>query len=207
MIKKSKVFNDPVHGHIELHPLAVAIVDTPQFQRLRDLLQVGPTYYVFPGIVFRRRFTLFVLSSTAPTTQGHHIVDFHILLVLAILLDNMLKNYKKPCRWIRYPERNSRSRRSTRFAFKSRDCVTISDMVLCLIPMMDNLWGNWDMIVRIGLMNMRVLICWIIWSNRIKDWEKLSSRTVLPIRIYISSRSWSLYVLCHDFIFLKNTHT
>lgn len=48
-MKKSKVFNDPVHGHIELHPLAVAIVDTPQFQRLRDLLQVGPTYYVFPG--------------------------------------------------------------------------------------------------------------------------------------------------------------
>ena len=58
MKKKSKVFNDPVHGHIELHPLAVAIVDTPQFQRLRDLLQVGPTYYVFPGNrFFRRRFT------------------------------------------------------------------------------------------------------------------------------------------------------
>eukprot|EP00938_MAST-03A_sp_MAST-3A-sp1_P000929 g929.t1 len=54
MIKKSKVFNDPVHGHIELHPLAVAIVDTPQFQRLRDLLQVGPTYYVFPGASHRR---------------------------------------------------------------------------------------------------------------------------------------------------------
>lgn len=47
--KKVKVFNDPVHGHVEIHPLAVAIVDTPHFQRLRDLLQVGPTYFVFPG--------------------------------------------------------------------------------------------------------------------------------------------------------------
>eukprot|EP00939_MAST-03C_sp_MAST-3C-sp1_P002569 g2569.t1 len=51
---KPKVFNDPVHGHVELHPLAVAIVDTPQFQRLRDLLQVGPTYFVFPGASHRR---------------------------------------------------------------------------------------------------------------------------------------------------------
>lgn len=48
-MESAKIFNDPVHGHIELHPLCVAIVDTPQFQRLRELLQVGPTSYVFPG--------------------------------------------------------------------------------------------------------------------------------------------------------------
>ena len=36
-----QVFNDPVHGHIELHPLCAKIVDTPQFQRLRDLKQLG----------------------------------------------------------------------------------------------------------------------------------------------------------------------
>eukprot|EP00944_MAST-04C_sp_MAST-4C-sp1_P008958 g8958.t1 len=51
---KEKVFNDPIHGHVTLHPLCCSIVDTPQFQRLRDLLQVGPSYFVFPGASHRR---------------------------------------------------------------------------------------------------------------------------------------------------------
>ncbi|XP_051250959.1 deoxynucleoside triphosphate triphosphohydrolase SAMHD1 [Dicentrarchus labrax] len=38
---KSKVFNDPIHGHMELHPLLVKIIDTPQFQRLRNIKQLG----------------------------------------------------------------------------------------------------------------------------------------------------------------------
>lgn len=49
-----KVFNDPVHGHIELHPLCAKIVDTPQFQRLRDLKQLGGCYLVFPGASHNR---------------------------------------------------------------------------------------------------------------------------------------------------------
>jgi deoxynucleoside triphosphate triphosphohydrolase SAMHD1 len=50
----AKVFNDPVHGHYELHPLCVAVIDTPQFQRLRDLQQLGGVYLVFPGGSGRR---------------------------------------------------------------------------------------------------------------------------------------------------------
>ncbi|XP_046707250.1 deoxynucleoside triphosphate triphosphohydrolase SAMHD1-like isoform X1 [Silurus meridionalis] len=49
-----KVFNDPVHGHIELHPLLVKIIDTPQFQRLRNIKQLGGAYYVFPGASHNR---------------------------------------------------------------------------------------------------------------------------------------------------------
>ncbi|XP_023931442.1 deoxynucleoside triphosphate triphosphohydrolase SAMHD1-like [Lingula anatina] len=49
-----KVFNDPIHGHIELHPLCVRIIDTPQFQRLRYLKQLGGAYYVFPGATHNR---------------------------------------------------------------------------------------------------------------------------------------------------------
>ncbi|KAM4692508.1 deoxynucleoside triphosphate triphosphohydrolase SAMHD1 [Rhinophrynus dorsalis] len=49
-----KVFNDPIHGHIELHPLLVRIIDTPQFQRLRYIKQLGGTYYVFPGACHSR---------------------------------------------------------------------------------------------------------------------------------------------------------
>ncbi|XP_077191362.1 deoxynucleoside triphosphate triphosphohydrolase SAMHD1 isoform X2 [Paroedura picta] len=49
-----KVFNDPIHGHIEMHPLLVRIIDTPQFQRLRYIKQLGGTYYVFPGATHNR---------------------------------------------------------------------------------------------------------------------------------------------------------
>ena len=50
----SIVFNDPVHGHLELHPLCMKVLDTPQFQRLRDLQQLGGVYLVFPGASHRR---------------------------------------------------------------------------------------------------------------------------------------------------------
>ena len=49
-LKKHKVFNDAVHGHIEIHAACVAVIDTPQFQRLRDLKQLGGVYLVFPMV-------------------------------------------------------------------------------------------------------------------------------------------------------------
>jgi hypothetical protein len=52
--EKYKIFNDPIHGHIELDPLCVRIVDTPQFQRLRYIKQLGGVYFVFPGASHNR---------------------------------------------------------------------------------------------------------------------------------------------------------
>ncbi|XP_046390256.1 deoxynucleoside triphosphate triphosphohydrolase SAMHD1-like [Ischnura elegans] len=49
-----KVFNDSVHGHMEMHPLCVKIIDTPEFQRLRNIKQVGLTYLVYPGAAHNR---------------------------------------------------------------------------------------------------------------------------------------------------------
>uniref|UniRef100_A0A8P4K2Y5 HD domain-containing protein n=1 Tax=Dicentrarchus labrax TaxID=13489 RepID=A0A8P4K2Y5_DICLA len=49
-----QVFNDPIHGHIELHPLLVKIIDTPQFQRLRNIKQLGGAYFVYPGASHNR---------------------------------------------------------------------------------------------------------------------------------------------------------
>ncbi|XP_059152303.1 deoxynucleoside triphosphate triphosphohydrolase SAMHD1-like [Physella acuta] len=49
-----KVYNDPVHGHIQLNPACQCIVDTPQFQRLRYLKQLGMVYYVYPGAAHNR---------------------------------------------------------------------------------------------------------------------------------------------------------
>ncbi|CAK6968236.1 deoxynucleoside triphosphate triphosphohydrolase SAMHD1-like [Scomber scombrus] len=49
-----KVFNDSIHGHVELHQLLVKIIDTPQFQRLRNIKQLGGGYFVFPGASHNR---------------------------------------------------------------------------------------------------------------------------------------------------------
>ncbi|KAK6186461.1 hypothetical protein SNE40_008496 [Patella caerulea] len=49
-----KVMNDPIHGHIEIHPLCMKIIDTPEFQRLRYLKQLGAGYYVYPGASHNR---------------------------------------------------------------------------------------------------------------------------------------------------------
>lgn len=45
---------DPIHGNIFIDPLAKAIVDTPEFQRLRNIKQLGCCYYVFPGACHNR---------------------------------------------------------------------------------------------------------------------------------------------------------
>ena len=44
-----KVLNDPIHGHIQVPKSIMQLVDTPEFQRLRDLKQLGTLYFVFPG--------------------------------------------------------------------------------------------------------------------------------------------------------------
>ena len=53
-ISHLQVVNDSVHGHIELHPLMVQIIDTPQFQRLRHIKQLGGQYFVYPGASHNR---------------------------------------------------------------------------------------------------------------------------------------------------------
>ena len=48
-MKPAKVFNDPIHGHIDVSDLCVKIIDTPHFQRLRNVGQLGGLYFVFSG--------------------------------------------------------------------------------------------------------------------------------------------------------------
>jgi len=45
---------DPIHGNILIDSLAKKIIDTEEFQRLRNIKQLGCCYYVFPGASHNR---------------------------------------------------------------------------------------------------------------------------------------------------------
>jgi HD superfamily phosphohydrolase len=49
-----KIYQDEIYGTKELSPLAVALIDTPEFQRLGHIYQLGMTHHVFRGGNHRR---------------------------------------------------------------------------------------------------------------------------------------------------------
>ncbi|KAH9490957.1 SAM domain and HD [Bulinus truncatus] len=51
---ESRLYNDPVHGHIKLNPTCQLFVDTKEFQRLRYIKQLGVAHYVFTGATHTR---------------------------------------------------------------------------------------------------------------------------------------------------------
>ena len=52
--RHGKMFNDPVHNFFRLDPVSIDVIDSAQFQRLRELKQLGMTYYIFPGASHNR---------------------------------------------------------------------------------------------------------------------------------------------------------
>ncbi|CAH9123149.1 unnamed protein product [Cuscuta epithymum] len=53
-LRFSKQVHDNVHGNIYIDQLLLRFVDTEQFQRLRDLKQLGVAHMVYPGAVHSR---------------------------------------------------------------------------------------------------------------------------------------------------------
>jgi HD superfamily phosphohydrolase len=51
---KANIFCDPIHGTIKLEGILLQIIDTPEFQRLRRIKQMGVNHYVNPGAVHTR---------------------------------------------------------------------------------------------------------------------------------------------------------
>src|SRR5271157_1828637 len=49
-----KEIYDTIHGHITISALACRIIDSPEFQRLRYLHQLGTCYYIFPSSTHTR---------------------------------------------------------------------------------------------------------------------------------------------------------
>src|SRR5437762_3079296 len=53
-MSRGKLIRDAVHGDIEMGTLEVELMDTPEFQRLRGIKQLGTAYLVFPSAVHTR---------------------------------------------------------------------------------------------------------------------------------------------------------
>jgi len=49
-----KLIRDAVHGDIQLGSLEIEIIDTPEFQRLRGIKQLGTANFVFPSALHTR---------------------------------------------------------------------------------------------------------------------------------------------------------
>ena len=54
-LKQSKTIHDRVHGQVNLHGLLVAVMDTPEFQRLDKIAQLGGCSYVYPSATHSRK--------------------------------------------------------------------------------------------------------------------------------------------------------
>src|SRR5258708_21647532 len=48
------VIRDPLHNNIRLDPLARELIETPAFQRLRYVRQLGLAFLVYPGATHTR---------------------------------------------------------------------------------------------------------------------------------------------------------
>ena len=54
LARRGKNIHDRIHDHVALPALLVAVIDTPEFQRLRKLNQLGCTQFLFPSAVHTR---------------------------------------------------------------------------------------------------------------------------------------------------------
>ena len=53
-MQQPKEIFDPIHEFITITPHMRLIIDTHEFQRLRELKQLGATYFVFPSATHSR---------------------------------------------------------------------------------------------------------------------------------------------------------
>ena len=51
MLRRHKHVHDNVHGNIFIDSLSLKFIDTEQFQKLRELIQLSFTHLVYPGVV------------------------------------------------------------------------------------------------------------------------------------------------------------
>lgn len=84
LVDKGKIFNDIIHGNIKLDGILLEIVDTPQFQRLHFLKQLGTADFVFR--LNNCASIVILFSYNHFRAEGQHTHDLNTLLECAIWL-------------------------------------------------------------------------------------------------------------------------
>ena len=80
------VFRDSIHGFVDVYPHERQIIDTPEFQRLRRIHQLGLTHYVYHGAEHSR--------------FGHAIGVMHLAgTAVGILINNNLELVRESLKW------------------------------------------------------------------------------------------------------------
>lgn len=51
---KKRTVKDNIYNYIELDNFFWQFIDTPEYQRMRDIKQLGTIFYVFPGAIHNR---------------------------------------------------------------------------------------------------------------------------------------------------------
>src|SRR5215510_11982102 len=89
-----KLIRDAVHGDIRLDPLEIELIDTPEFQRLRGIKQLGTAYLVFPSALHTRfehslgtSWMAWRLIEVLRRTQSLNPDDVRLIRVAALLHD------------------------------------------------------------------------------------------------------------------------
>lgn len=72
-LRSSRTVYDPIHGHLEFDDYVWEIIDTPEFQRLRNLFQLGNCSYVFPGAT-HTRFEHSIGVAYLSNRLSHHLI-------------------------------------------------------------------------------------------------------------------------------------
>ncbi len=77
---RTSEFRDPIHGFIHVYPHERRIIDTPEFQRLRRIHQLGLTHYVYHGAEHSRfGHTIGVMHLAGKAVDG--VIDRNVGLV------------------------------------------------------------------------------------------------------------------------------
>ena len=80
-----KIINDPIHTSVKLDRLCVRVMDTPQYQRLRSLKQLGTCVYVFPSAThsrFEHSLGVAHLSQRVCEALVKHQPELHIIMTM-----------------------------------------------------------------------------------------------------------------------------
>ncbi len=97
-----KVIFDPIHGYMTFDSFILKVIDTPEFQRLRNIKQLGLTYYSFPGAShnrFEHCLGVSYLAGEIITTIKHNQPELEIsdLMVRKVKLAGLLHDIGHFC--------------------------------------------------------------------------------------------------------------